>query len=167
MCRAWETGRSLDSVDRPNPRSPPTLTYDSNMGRQPILSEAHWVWPLVFFPYEIEDSHTRTFTGRTVIGGMKSALARVRLELRHDGLEVRGRFSGKVHLRVERSEIVSCELRGGSHPLVEVRFSRSERSRLAKLLVSGAPSGSRHRVVLNVESPSMWKDQIERLIATS
>ena len=134
------------------------------MGSPPILSEAHWIWPLVFFPYEIEDSHTRTFTGRVVIGGMKSALARVRLELRHDGLEVRGRLSGRVHLRVERNGIVSCELRGGSRPLVEVRFSESDWSRFAKLLVSGAPAGARDRVVLNVESPSTWKEQIDRLV---
>ena len=137
------------------------------MGTDPILSEANWIWPLVFFAYEIEDSHTRTFTGRTVIGGMKSALARVRLELRHDGLEVRGRLSGTVHLRVKPDAIVSCELRGSSRPLVEIRFSQSEWSRFARLLVSGAPAGARDRVVLNVDSPSTWKDQIDRLIATT
>ena len=137
------------------------------MGDAAILSEAHWVWPLVFFPYEIEHSHTRTFTGRTVIGGMKSAMARVRLELRHHGLEVRGRFSDTVHLRVDRTAIISCELLGESRPLVEVRFSESEWSRFARLLVSGAPSGARDRVVLNVGSPSTWKDQIDRLIATT
>lgn len=135
------------------------------MGEQPILSEAHWVWPLVFFPYEIEHSHTRTFTGRAVIGGMKSAMARVRLELWDDGLRVRGRLSGIVHLDVEPSGITSCELRGGSRPLVEVRFSDSEWSRLARLLVSGAPAGARDRVVLNVASPSVWKQQIDQLIA--
>ncbi len=137
------------------------------MGNAVILSEAHWIWPLVFFPYEIEHSHTRTFTGRTVIGGMKGALARVRLELRHDGFEVRGRCSGTVHLKVDRTAIMSCALMGGSRPLVEVRFSESERSRLARLLVSGAPSGARDRVVLNVESPSTWKAEIDRLIATT
>ena len=137
------------------------------MGNSVILSEAHWIWPLVFFPYEIEHSHTRTFTGRTVIGGMKSALARVRLELRHDGLEVRGRLSGTVHLKVDRNALLSCELLGGSRPLVDVRFSESERSRLARLLLSGAPAGARDRVTLNVESPSMWKAEIDRLIATT
>ena len=136
------------------------------MGGQPILSEAHWVWPLVFLPYEIERSHTRTFTGRAVIGGMKSAMARVRLELRDDGLRVRGRVSGIVHLDVAAGGITSCELRGGSRPLVEVRFSDSEWSRLARLLVSGAPAGARDRVVLNVESPSVWKQQIDQLIAS-
>lgn len=123
------------------------------------------MWPLVFFPYDIEHSHTRTFTGRTVIGGMKSALARVRLELWEEGLKVCGRITGKVHLEVDRSALLSSELRDGS--LLEVRFSESDWSRFAKLLVSGAPAGARDRVVLNVQSPSMWKQQIDRLIATT
>ncbi|MDH3247440.1 MAG: hypothetical protein OEQ47_00650 [Acidimicrobiia bacterium] len=135
------------------------------MSNAVILSEAHWIWPLVLFPYEIEHSHTRTFTGRTVIGGMKSALARVRLELRYDGLEVRGRLSGTVHLKVDRDALLSCDFVGGSRPLVEVRFSESDRSRLARLLLSGAPAGARDRVTLNVESPSNWKAEIDRLIA--
>ncbi len=136
------------------------------MGDRPILSEAHWVWPLVFFPYEIEHSHTRTFTGRAVIGGMKSALARVRLELWSDGLRVSGRLSGIVHLDVRLDAIVFCELRGEAHPLVEVRFSESKWSRFAKLLVSGAPAGARDRVMLNVRAPAEWKAQIDRLMAS-
>lgn len=137
------------------------------MGSPPILSEAHWIWPLVFFPYEIEDSHTRTFTGRTVIGGMKSALARVRLDLREEGLIVSGRLTGAVHRTVKRSDLVSCALQSGPRPLVEVRFAESEWSRFARLLVSGAPAGARDRVVLNVRSPTGWKTQIDRLIEMS
>lgn len=121
---------------------------------------------MVFFPYEIEHSHTRTFTGRAVIGGMKSALARVRLELWEDGLRVRGRLSGVVHLNVGRDRILWCRLRGETRPLVEVGFSESEWSRFARLLVAGAPAGARDRIVLNVESPSLWKTRIDSLIAT-
>lgn len=135
------------------------------MGSPPILSEAHWIWPVVFFPYEIEDSHTRTFTGRTVIGGMKSALARVRLDLRDEGLSVSGRLSGAVHLEVERGGLVSCGLQGGPRPLVEVRFIESAWSRFARLLVSGSPAGARDRVILNVHAPAEWKAQIDRLIS--
>ena len=135
------------------------------MGSPPILSEAHWVWPLVFFPYEIEESHTRTFTGRTVIGGMKSALARVRLDLRDEGLTVSGRLSGAVHLEVERSGLVSCDLHGGQRPLVEVRFNESKWRRFARMLVSGSPAGARDRVLLKVRAPDEWKAQIDRLIA--
>lgn len=135
------------------------------MRSSPILSEAHWIWPLVFFPYEIEDSHTRTFTGRTVIGGMKSALARVRLDLWHEGLTVSGRLSGAVHLEVRRSGLVSCDLQPGMRPLVELRFSESEWSRFARLLVSGSPPGARNRVILNVQRPAEWKAEIDRLIS--
>ena len=135
------------------------------MASPPILSEAHWIWPLVFFPHEIEDSDTRTFTGRTVIGGMKSALARVRLDLRPDALSVAGRLSGVVHLQVAASGLVSCALQAGPRPLVEVRVIESEWSRLARLLVSGSPAGARDRVVLNVGSPAEWKAHFDRLIA--
>lgn len=134
------------------------------MDDRSILSEKHWVWPLVLFPYEIEDSHTMSFIGSGFVRGMKSGLARVALAVSNRGIVVRGRLSGVTHLEIAPEQLVSCEIVGEAPPMVEVRFATAHWSRFAKLLISGAPPGSTDRVMLNVASPRQWKQEIDRLI---
>ncbi|HEY5651094.1 MAG TPA: hypothetical protein VIW46_06560 [Acidimicrobiia bacterium] len=137
------------------------------MENPPVLSETRWFWPVVFLPYAIDRALTWTFTRRAGLGGMKSSLSRATLELSPDGIVVRSRLTGVAHLRVAAEDLLSCEVIGGSAEVVEVRFGDADRSRFARMLLSGSPSGAFDRVILNVRTPTEWKAKIDRLVAAT
>jgi hypothetical protein len=128
----------------------------------PTLRASRWFWPLVLFPYAVEDSHTRTFTGRAVLGGIKGSLSRAVVVLTDDAIEVRGRFTRREHLRVPLDEIRSADLLAGRRGIVEIHFGDARWGKLARLVTSGSPAGSRNRVLLNVDDPDTWVSEIVR-----
>ncbi len=134
------------------------------MGSEPILTETHWFWPLVLFPFDIEKSHTRALTGKGSVADVKAGMSLARLDLSAEGLTVRGRLSGVAHLRIASAGLTASRLTGDSSQFVEVRFTGARWSRFARFLVSGAPAGARDRVLLSVAAPAEWKASIDRVI---
>jgi hypothetical protein len=129
----------------------------------PILAEAHWLFPLVLFPSAVEHPHTLTLTRREVVRGIKSATSRVSLELWENELVVRGRLTGRVRLRIPLESIRSVEPWEWNQRMVSVTFGAAQWGRLARFMISGAPGGRRDRIVLAVEDPDRWMEELDRL----
>lgn len=132
------------------------------MDDEPVLGESRWLWPIVLFPYARERSHTRSFTGRAVLKDVKASLSRALLELTEENLIVRGRFTRREHLVIPLAEIRSVDIIDGKPGLIELRFSEADWGRLARIAISGAPTGSRNRVILNVNDTDTWLREIAR-----
>lgn len=134
------------------------------MPADPVLRESRWFWPVVLFPYAGEGSHTRTFTGKTVLRDVKAGLSRALLELTDEAVVVRGRFTGREHLKVPLEQIRWVDVVEGKPGLVEIRFGEARWGRLAKAATSGGPKGSRNRVMLNVSDTDSWLEEISRRV---
>lgn len=118
----------------------------------------------MLFPYAAEGSHTRSFTGRTTLKDVKASFSRALVELNERALVVRGRFTRRKHLVIPLDEIRHVYVVEGKPGLVEVRFGDARWGRLAQIVTSGAPRGSRHRVILNVNDTESWLQEIARRV---
>ena len=125
---------------------------------QPVLTESRWFWPIVLFPYAIEGSHTRNYTGKAVLKGIKASLSRASLELNESAVVVRGHLTGNEHIVIPLEEIRRVDVLEGKPGLIELRFGKARFGRLAKSLTG--PPGSRNRVILNVEDTDAWLNEI-------
>jgi hypothetical protein len=119
----------------------------------------------VLFPYAVEDSHTRSFTGKTVLEDIKGSLSRATVEITEDALVIRGLFTGREHLGIPLDEIQSVDAFEDHRGIVEIRFENARWGRLARLATSGSPAGSRNRILLNVDDPGTWVNEIARHVA--
>jgi hypothetical protein len=128
------------------------------------LREARWFWPIVLFPYASEGANTRSFTGRTILKDIKASFSRALVDLNETALVVRGRFTRRKHLVIPLEEIRQVHLVEGKPGLVELRFGHARWGRLAQVMTSGAPRGSRHRVILNVNDTESWLQEIARRV---
>lgn len=135
------------------------------MDALPILRASRWFWPLVMFPYAIETSHTRTFTGRTVLENVKGSLSRVLVELTEEEIVISGRFTGWEHLAIPLDEVRTVEMLEGQRGIVQISFDDARWGRLARFITSGSPPGSRDRILLNVDDPDIWANEIARRTA--
>jgi hypothetical protein len=140
------------------------LLYSEHVPANPILREARWFWPIVLFPYAAEGAHTRSFTGRTTLKDVKASFSRAVVDLNEEELVVRGRFTRRKHLVVPIDEIREVDVVEGKPGLVELRFGDAKWGRLAQVVTSGSPRGSRHRVILNVNDTESWLQEIARRV---
>lgn len=131
----------------------------------PTLRASRWFWPLVLFPYAAEDSHTRTFTGRAVLKDVKGSLSRAVVELTEEAIQIRGRFTGREHLGIPLDEVQSVGTLEDRQGIVEIDFGNARWGKLARLVTSGSPAGSRHRILLNVDDPDSWVSEIAEYVA--
>lgn len=124
-----------------------------------MLTEAHWFWPVVLFPFAVEKAHTRTFTGKAVLRDIKGSFSRAIVDLNDDALVVRGRLTRIEHLVIPLEQFHSVSLHEKPN-LVDIRFSEGRYGRLARIVTSGTPAGSRSRIFLNVKNPEVWEREI-------
>lgn len=148
----------------PTRHRPQPLLYSELVPADPILREARWFWPIVLFPYAAGGSHTRSFTGRTVLRNIKASFSRALLDLDENALVVRGRFTRRKHLVIPLEEVREVDLVEGKPGLVELRFGDATWGRLAEVVTSGAPHVSRHRLILNVNDTESWLREIARRV---
>lgn len=134
------------------------------VGSEVVLEESHWFWPIVLFPYAIENAHTRSFTGRTTLAGIKSSLARAIVTLSEDHLRVRGRVTRHTHLLLPLTGIESASTVPGKPGVVEIKFAGGTWGRLARAVTSGEPAGSRNRILLNVLDADLWVAELSSRI---
>lgn len=131
---------------------------------QEILRQSRWVFPAVIFPSAIDRAHTRSWTGQAVLANTKSALSAATILLTNTELIVKGRILGTCHLRIALADITDASPVSGKRGAVEVRFGAVERSRLARLATSGHPAAAPDRIILNVDQPEIWLDELSRRI---
>lgn len=129
-----------------------------------VLQEGHWFWPMVLFPYAMENAHTRSFTGRTILPDIKSSFARAVVTLSDDHLRIRGRITRRTHLIVPLSEIEVVSTVADKPGIVDIRFGGAGWSWLARVVTSGEPGGSRNRILLNVLDADLWAAEISSRI---
>ena len=129
-----------------------------------MLRERRLLWPLVLFRYNIEHSHTKTFTGTEWLDGIKGGLSLSSLELTDEALIVTGLVLRRRHLSISLGEIEDVGLFENRPGLIDVRFREAEWGTLARFATSGKPGGDRKRVILNVHDHAAWLDEIESRI---
>lgn len=125
-----------------------------------MLRECRSFWPIVLFPYEIENAHTRSFTGRTFLSGVKASFSRAIVTLNRDDLRICGRLTRRAHLVIPLAGIESVSSVEGKPGIVDVRFAGATWGWLARAVTSGEPAGSRNRILLNVADADGWAAEI-------
>jgi hypothetical protein len=126
----------------------------------PVLRQSRWFWPIVLFPYAVDDSHTRSFAGRTVLPDVKSSFSRAVITLTGDHLRVQGRITRRTHLVIPLTGIASVAGMEGKRGIVDIRFDDATWGPLARAVTSGQPPGSRSRILLNVVDADEWIGEI-------
>ncbi len=131
---------------------------------QEILRQSRWLFPAVIFPSAVNHAHTRSWTGRAVLANTKSALSAATILLTETELLVKGRIFGTCHLRIALADITDASPLDAKQGVVEVRVDVMGRSRLARLAMSGQPVAAPDRIILNVDEPAVWLDELSRRI---
>jgi hypothetical protein len=129
-----------------------------------ILRQSRWLFPAVVFPSAVDHAHTRSWTGQAVLSNTKSALSAASILLTNTELLVKGRILGTRHLRIALADITDASPLDAKQGAVEVRFRAARRSRLARLAMSGQPAAASGRIILNVDEPEVWLDELSRRI---
>lgn len=120
------------------------------------MRESKIFWPLVLFPYAIDDAHTRTYTGRCWVKDIKATFSFAEIKLTTTNLTCRWRLFNFLIFDLslpDIEEVINLEHKPG---LILIKFRGAAFGRLARFALSGQPPGSKNQVILNVKNEQAW-----------
>ena len=105
-----------------------------------LLEVRRAMWPLVLFP-SVRGNHSRVFTGRRWVHGIRAGFGLCALYLTDKRLFVQLRLPNVLLIDIARDDIGSVGFVDRERDLLGIRYSKSRVSPLTKLLVfSGSPA---------------------------
>ena len=120
------------------------------------LKESKIFWPLILFPFASDNSHTRSYTGRCWAKNIKASFSFARIELTDTKLTCWYRLFNLLILDLSLRHIEEIENIEDKPGLIQVKFQSALFGNLTKFALSGQPSGSKNRVILNVMDERAW-----------
>ena len=128
------------------------------------LTQTRLFWPVILFPLVIDNSHTRCFTGRCWLAGIKAGFSFARLSLTDSLLHCRWLLTQWPIFAVELQEIETVEAIAEKPGLISVSFGQAEFGVFTRFFLSGEPRGTRQRVILNTDDAETWLAELRRRV---
>ena len=120
------------------------------------MRESRIFWPLVLFPYTIDNAHTRTYTVRCWVNDTKPTFSFAAIKLTTTNLTCRWRLFNLLLFDLSLPDIEEVKNIENKPGLIFIRFRSAEFGKLARFALSGQPPGSKNQVILNVKSEPGW-----------
>ena len=120
------------------------------------LKESKIFWPLLLFPYAIDNAHTRSYTGKCWIKNIKASFSFAVIILTDTHLICRYRLFNLLLFELSLrhiDEVTNIEDKPG---LIQIKFRFADFGNLAKFALSGQPPGSKNQVIINVMNEQVW-----------
>lgn len=127
------------------------------------MTESKIFWPLVLFPYAIDNAHTRSFTGRCWIKDIKASFSFARIILSDSKLTCKYRIFNLPIIELSVKDITEVRKLENKPGLILIKFRNATFGKLAKLALSGKPAGTKDQMIINVKYVRVWLDKLEEL----
>jgi hypothetical protein len=109
------------------------------------LRESKIFWPLVLFPFAIENAHTGSYTGRCWVKDIKASFSFADIILTDTKLICRYRILRLLIFDVSLQDIDEVKNLEDKPGLIQIKYRSAIFGKLAKLALSGQPAGSENQ----------------------
>jgi hypothetical protein len=120
------------------------------------MRESKLIWPLVLFPFVIDNAHTRTYTGRCWVKDIKATFSFAEIKLTTTNLTCRSRLFNFLIFNLSLPDIEEIKSLENKPGLILIKYRSAEFGKLARFSLSGQPPGSKNQVILNVKNEQRW-----------
>jgi len=127
------------------------------------LRESKIFWPLVLFPFAIDNAHTRSYTGRCWIKDIKAFFSFANIILTNTNLICRFRMLRLLIFDVSLKDIDKVKNLEDKPGLIQIKYRSAIFGNLTKLALSGQPAGSKNQIILNVMDEKKWLNNLKLL----
>ena len=127
------------------------------------MRESTIFWPLVLFPFAIDNAHTRTYTGRCWIKDIKASFSFADIILTDTNLICRFRMLRLLIFDVSLQDIDEVKNLKDKPGLILIKYRSAIFGKLTKLALSGQPAGSKNQIILNVMDEQKWLNNLKLL----
>ena len=127
------------------------------------MRESKIFWPLVLFPFAIENAHTRSYTGRCWVKDIKASFSFADIILTDTKLICRYRILRLLIFDVSLQDIDEVKNLEDKPGLIQIKYRSAIFGKLAKLALSGQPAGSENQILINVMDEQRWLNKLKLL----
>jgi hypothetical protein len=127
------------------------------------LRESKIFWPLVLFPFAIDNAHTRSYTGRCWVKDIKASFSFADIILTDTKLICRYRILRLLIFDVSLQDIDEVKNLEDKPGLILIKYRSAIFGKLAKLALSGQPAGSENQIIINVMDEQRWLNKLKLL----
>ena len=114
------------------------------------MRESKIFWPLVLFPFAIDNAHTRSYTGRCWVKDIKASFSFADIILTDTNLICRFRLLRLLIFDVSLQDIDEVKNLKDKPGLILIKYRSAIFGKLTRLALSGQPAGSKNQIILNV-----------------
>lgn len=125
------------------------------------MRESKIFWPLVLFPFAIENAHTRSYTGRCWVKDIKASFSFADIILTDTKLICRYRILRLLIFDVSLQDIDEVKNLEDKPGLIQIKYRSAILGKLAKLALSGQPAGSKNQIIINVMDEQRWLNKLK------
>ena len=127
------------------------------------MRESKIFWPLVLFPFAIDNAHTRSYTGRCWVKDIKASFSFADIILTDTNLICRFRLLRLLIFDVSLQDIDEVKYLKDKPGLILIKYRRAIFGKLARLALSGQPAGSKKQIIINVMDEQRWLNKLKLL----
>ena len=127
------------------------------------MRESKIFWPLVLFPFAIDNAHTRSYTGRCWVQDIKASFSFAEITLTDINLICRVRLLRLLIFDVSLQNIDEVKNLEDKPGLILIKYRSAIFGKLTRLALSGQPGGSKNQIILNVRDEQKWLNNLKLL----
>ena len=127
------------------------------------MRESKIFWPLVLFPFAIDNAHTRSYTGRCWVKDIKASFSFADIILTDRNLICRFRLLRLLIFDVSLQDIDEVKNLEDKPGLILIKYRSAIFEKLTKLALSGKPAGSKNQIIINVMDEQKWLNNLKLL----
>lgn len=127
------------------------------------MRESKIFWPLVLFPFAIDNAHTRSYTGRYWIKDIKASFSFADIILTDTNLICRFRLLRLLIFDVSLQDIDEVKNLKDKPGLILIKYRSAIFGKLTRLALSGQPAGSKNQIMMNVRDEQKWLNNLKLL----
>jgi hypothetical protein len=125
------------------------------------LKESKIFWPLVLFPFAIDNAHTRSYTGRCWVKDIKASFSFADIILTDTNLICRFRLLRLLIFDVSLQDIDEVKNLEDKPGLMLIKYRKAIFGKLTKFALSGQPAGSKNQIIINVRDEQKWLNNLK------
>ena len=127
------------------------------------MRESKIFWPLVLFPFAIDNAHTRSYTGRCWVKDIKASFSFANIILTDTNLICRFRIFNLLIFDVSLQDIDEVRKLEDKPGLILIKYRSAIFGKLTRLTLSGQPAGSKNEIIMNVRDEQKWLNNLKLL----
>ena len=127
------------------------------------MRESKIFWPLVLFPFAIDNAHTRSSTGRCWVKDIKASFSFANIILTDTNLICRFRILRLLIFDLSLQDIDEVKNLEKEPGLILIKYRSAILGKVTKFALSGQPAGSKNKIIINVMDEQKWLNNLKLL----